>query len=172
SRFPGAGGDPVRAIRKELNSEAVRLFERAKDLQKSNPVEARNNLDRAEALDPTIPGLRDAKRQIGSGYPVLYVGVRQWPERMSPATARFDSEKQAVQLLFEGLLEEVPDGSGGVRYRIGAAASYPVLIPGGRELTIRQTPRSASGTDGFDAHDVVETIKLLRLRPEVPVSAG
>jgi peptide/nickel transport system substrate-binding protein len=173
SRFPGAGGEQVRAIRKELNSEAVHLFERAKELQKKgNAVEARNDLDRAEALDPTVPGLRELKREIGSGYPVLYVGVRQWPERMSPATARFDSERQAAELLFEGLLEEVPDGSGGVRYRIGAAASYPLMIPGGRELAIRQTPRSAMGTDGFDAHDVVETIKLLRLRPESPVSAS
>jgi len=173
ARFPGAGGEPVRVIRRELNSEASRLFEAAKRLKAGgNAVDARNELDRAEALDPTIPGLRELKREIGSGYPVLYVGVRQFPERLSPATAQFDSEKHAVELLFEGLLEEVPDGSGGVRYRTGAALDYPTMIPGGRELLIRQTPRSANGTDGFDAHDVVETIKMLRARPEVPVSAG
>ena len=173
SRFPGGGGDSIRALRRELNSEAARLFEQAKRYKSAgNAVEARNELDRAEALDPTIPGLREMKREIGSGYPVLYVGVRQIPERMSPATARFDSEHQAVQLLFEGLLEEVPDGSGGVRYRTGAASAFPAMIPGGRELSIRQTPRRANGTDGFDAHDVVETIKMLRARPELPVAAG
>ena len=112
------------------------------------------------------------KKEIGSGYPVLYVGVRSFPERLSPATAQFDSEKHAVELLFNGLLEEVPDGSGGVRYRTGAALAFPAMIPGGRELLIRQTPRTANGTDGFDAHDVVETIKMLRTRPELPVSAG
>jgi len=60
------------------------LFDRAKTAKAmGNAVEARNDLDRAEALDPTIPGLREMKREIGSGYPVLYVGVRNFPERMS-----------------------------------------------------------------------------------------
>jgi peptide/nickel transport system substrate-binding protein len=173
SKFPGGGGEPVRLIRRELNSEAQRLFDRARALKTGgNAVEARNELDRAEALDPTIPGLRDMKREIGSGYPVLYVGAREFPERLSPANAQFDSEKHAVQLLFEGLLEEVPDGSGGVRYRTGAALDFPTMIPGGRELLLRQAARSANGQDGFNAHDVVETIKLFRARPEHPVSAG
>ncbi|HEY3788126.1 MAG TPA: ABC transporter substrate-binding protein, partial [Urbifossiella sp.] len=135
-------------------------------------VEARNDLIRAEALDPTIPGLRELKRSMGGTDAVFYVGVRELPEFMSPARARYDSEKFAVQLLFEGLLEEVPDGSGGVRYRTGAALTFPTMIPGGRELFLRQTPRSATGTDGFDAQDVVETIKMFRTRPELPVSAG
>jgi len=173
SRFPGAGGEPARLIRRELNSEALRLFERAKSQKAGgNAVEARNELDRAEALDPTIPGLREMKREIGSGYPVLYVGARAFPEKLSPATAQFDSEKQIVELLFEGILEEVPDGAGGIRYRTGAALDFPILIPGGRELSLRQAPRAANGTEGLDAHDVVETIKLLRLRPELPVSAS
>jgi ABC-type oligopeptide transport system substrate-binding subunit len=173
SRFPGSGGEPAKVIRRELNSEAQRLFELAKT-QKSagNAVAARNDLDRAEALDPLIPGLREMKREIGSGYPVLYVGARAFPERLSPATAQFDSEKHVVELLFEGLLEEVPDGSGGVRYRTGCAADFPLLLPGGRELALRQSPRNADGTGGLDAHDVVDTIKLMRLRPELPGSAG
>ena len=173
SRFPGGGGDQIRNLRKELSSEALRMFERARSLKAANnATEARNELDRAESLDPTIPGLREMKKEIGSGYPVLYVGVRSFPERLSPATAQFDSEKHAVELQFEGLLEEVPDGSGGIRYRTGAALSFPTMIPGGRELLLRQTPRAANGTDGFDAHDVVETIKMLRTRPELPASAG
>ncbi|MFO0806376.1 MAG: ABC transporter substrate-binding protein [Gemmataceae bacterium] len=172
SRFPGSGGEPARLIRRELNNEAQRLFDRAKSLKAGgNAVEARNELDRAEALDPAIPGLRELKREIGSGYPVLYVGARDFPERLSPATAQFDSEKHIVELLFEGMLEEVPDGSGGVRYRPGAALDFPVMIPGGRELTLRQAPRLPNGMEGLDAHDVVETIKLLRQRPEAVVSA-
>ena len=90
---------------------------------------------------------------------------------MSPATARCDSEKQAVELLFEGLLEEVPDSSAGVRYRAGAALAYPTVVPSGRDLLIRQSPRGGNGMDGFDSNDVVETVKLLRAKPELAASA-
>ena len=173
SRFPGGGDDAIRAIRKQLTDEASRLYDRALAHKKAgNAVEARNELDRAEALDPTLPGLRDLKRDIGSGSPVLYVGVREFPELMSPATARFDSEHYAVELLFDGLLDEVPDKSGGTRYRTGAALGFPLMIPGGRELHLRQTPRSANGMEGFEAHDVVETIKMLRSKPALGVSAS
>lgn len=173
SRFPGGGGDQLRRLRKELTAEANRHLDMAKSYQKAgNLADARDALDRAEALDPTLPGLQDLRRALGGGYKVLYVGARVLPERMSPATARFDSEKQAVELLFEGLLEEIPDGTGGVRYRTGAALALPTVIPGGRELLIRQIPRRANGLDGFDAHDVVETVKLLRGRPDLPAAAG
>lgn len=173
SRFPGGGGEQLRNIRRDLSSEALRLFELAKRHKAGgNNSEARNELDRAEALDPTLPGLRELKKDLGSGYSVLYVGVRQFPEWMSPATAQFDSEKWAAELLFEGLLEEVPDTSGGVRYRPGAASDFPLMFPGGRELLLRQSPRANNGMDGFDAHDVVETIKLMRAKPDSVVSAG
>jgi ABC-type transport system substrate-binding protein len=169
--FPG--DEQVRRLRKELTAEATRLFDRAvKYKADGNLAEARNDLDRAEALDPTVPGLQDLRREIGSGYRVLYVGARVFPERMSPATARFDSEKQAVELLFEGLLEEVPDGSGGIRCRPGAVLGLPTVVPGGREVHVRQVPRAADGREGFDAHDVVETVKLLRARNDLPAARG
>ena len=53
---------------------------------------------------------------------LLAVGARVFPERLSPVTARFDSERQAVELLFEGLLEEVPDPAGGANAGTGLGA--------------------------------------------------
>src|SRR5205085_8011100 len=116
---------------------------------------ARDAARRAEALDPTVPGLRELLRELNASGAVLVVGVRQFPERMSPTTARFDSERQAVELLFEGLLEEVPDPAGGVRYRPGVALGLPTVTPGGREFLLRTTGGAAAGRDAVGAHDVV-----------------
>ena len=171
ARFP-TGNDQIRKLRSQLTAEAVRLYERARQLKADgNLVEARNDLARASDLDPAIPGLRDMQRELDAGFGVLYVGVRRFPELMSPALARYDSEKQAVELLFEGLLEEIPDARGGVRYRTGATLSLPLVVPGGRELILRQFGGEGGGP-GFDAHDVVETVRFLRTRPELWAAAG
>jgi ABC-type oligopeptide transport system substrate-binding subunit len=171
--FPGAGGDAVRKLRRDLAAEAVRLYDRAVAHKAAgNLADARADLDRAADLDPTVPGLRELQREIGSASPVLYVGVRQFPERLSPATARFDSERQVVELLFQGLLEELPDRAGGVTYRPAAAQAAPLVVPNGRDILIRQFPKGPADPDGFDTADVVATVKLLRGRPDAWVSAG
>jgi ABC-type oligopeptide transport system substrate-binding subunit len=89
---------------------------------------------------------------------------------MSPTTAKLDSEKQVVELLFEGLLEEVPDESGAVRYRPGASFDPPLAFPGGREFLLRTFPQDPQGRPGFESRDVLETITYLRSRPELWVS--
>ena len=177
-KLPGNTGDRARQMRKELAAEAVRLYERATLLQKNgNLLEARKDAEAAYDLDPSLPKLRDLLRDLGAGYAVLHVGVRRFPEQMSPATARFDSERQAVELLFEGLLEElpeeIPDGRGGVtlggvRYRPAAGLGAPLVVSGGRDLLMRQF----EGDGGFTVHDVVETVRLLQTHPELWVSAG
>ena len=174
ARYPGGGGEAVRKIREALSREAARHFEIAKEKKAvQDTVSARDALRKAESLDPNVPGLRDMQRDLKTGYSVLYVGVKQFPERMSPATARFDSERQVVELLFEGLLEEIPDDQYGSRYRPGAALTVPVTVPGGREMILRATPRSGpNNREGFDAHDVVGTLKMLQGRPELWVSGG
>ena len=173
ARFPGAGGEPARAVRRELAAEAARLFERARGFKAAgNLADARNDVARGDALDPTVPGLRELKRELGAGSPVLYVGARTLPERMSPATARLDSERQAVELLFEGLLEEVPDAAGGVRYRPGAARGYPAGAAVSRDFLLHQVRRAENSPEGFDAADVAGTVKLLRGRPDLWPAAG
>ena len=107
--FPGAGGDCARKLRRQLREwrQGVRAGREKKAV--GDLTTARDELARAAALDPTIHGIREMQRELRTGYPILYVGVRQFPANMSPATARLDSEKQAVELIFEGLLEEVPE---------------------------------------------------------------
>jgi ABC-type oligopeptide transport system substrate-binding subunit len=166
-KFPGAGGVPLRTLREKLRSMAKDAFTRAKEKKAAGDLTtARDELARAAALDPTVEGIRELQRELRTGYPILHVGVRQFPVNMSPATARTDSEKQAVELLFEGLLEEVPEEGGGVRYRPGAALTLPTAVPGGREFLLRAYDRDPSGRPGFDSQDVVGTLKLLGRRPD------
>lgn len=167
TRFPGAGGETLRKLRAQLRDIAGGALNRAKELKAAGDLQAaRDELARAAALDPTIDGIREMQRELRSGYAVLSVGVRQLPVNMSPITARLDSERQAVELLFEGLLEEVPDESGATRFRPGVALSLPSLVPGGREFLLRAFDRDVNGRPGFDSHDVVGTVKMLRTRPD------
>jgi ABC-type transport system substrate-binding protein len=171
ARYPGGGGEGVRAVRAELNALANRAFTRAKDKKAVNDLSAaRDALAQAAALDPTVPGLRDMQRELKAGYQTLYVGVRQYPQNLSPITARTDGERQAVELMFEGLLAEVPppDEGAGVRYRTGAAAAMPGVVAAGREFTLRTQELGPDTRDALGAvrlTDVVGTVKLLQARP-------
>jgi ABC-type transport system substrate-binding protein len=167
ARYPGGGGDPVKALRAEINSLAQKALARAKERKAAGDLtNARDALAQAAALDPTAPGLREMQRELRAGYQTLYVGVREYPVMMSPNTARLDSEKQVVELIFEGLLTEVPDDGGGLRYQPGTAVAMPTVVPGGREFMLRTFDRDPSGRAGFDSHDVVSTLKLLQTRPD------
>lgn len=167
SRFPGANNDAVKKTRTLIKEIASRAFTRAKEKKAVGDLTtARDELARASALDPTVEGLRDMQRELRTGYPILYVGVRQFPETMSPVTAKLDSEKQAVELIFEGLLEEVPDDNGSVLYRPGGALEMPLAVTGGRDFLLRTFEREANGRPGFDSHDVVGTVKLLSERAD------
>ncbi len=167
SRFPGAGGEAARKVRVQLKDIATKAFTRAREKKAVGDLTtARDELARAASLDPTIEGVREMQRELRSGYPILYVGVRQYPVNMSPVLAKLDSEKQAVELMFEGLLEEVPEENGSVRYRPGAALAMPTAVPGGREFLLRTFDRDATGRPGFASHDVVSTLKMLQGRPD------
>jgi ABC-type oligopeptide transport system substrate-binding subunit len=167
ARYPGGGGEPVRALRAQLADIAQKALTRAKDkIGAGDLTTARGALAQAAALDPGLAGLRDLQRELKAGYQTLYVGVRDFPVTMSPVLARLDSEKQAAELLFEGLLEEVPDDGNGTRYRPGTAVQMPGVVPNGREFLLRAQERDATGRYGFESHDVVGTLKLLQARPE------
>ncbi len=162
ARHPGAGGDAVKRVREELSKRARKLLDEARrEAANQNPVAAGNLIRTAHALDPDAPGLRDFQSQLKAGYPVLYVGVPRLPAFLSPARARFDSEKQAVELLFEGPLAEVPTAAGVATYRPSAAAGG-----GGRPLVLaRGAAWGSADRPPLSAHDVDGTLRLLRARP-------
>ena len=87
TRYPGGGGEPVKALRAEINALAQKAFTRAVDKKKVGDLtNARDALAQAAALDPTIPGL---EMQVKSGrVPDTLRGVRDYPVLMSPNTAR------------------------------------------------------------------------------------
>jgi peptide/nickel transport system substrate-binding protein len=98
--------------------------------------------------------------------PVLYVGVRSLPERLSPATAWTDPERQAVELIFERLVREVYDDELGERYVPGLAEELPQVIPGGRRCRLARDAYWSNGKR-VTAKDVRDTILRL-LNPKLP----
>jgi ABC-type transport system substrate-binding protein len=112
------------------------------------------------------PSLEDTPKPDGPGETpppgVLVVGVRSMPERMSPQFARNDSERFALDLLFEGLLRPGTDGAGGRVYEPGLARDLPAIVPLGRAFTLTD----ARWSDGppVTAADVASTVEKIKKR--------
>lgn len=166
ARAPGSQDETAKRVRKAVQERAFKLFQDAERLATADPTQARNILRTVETLDPDLPGLREIQQTLKTGYSVLVVGARQLPERMSPATARFDSEKQAVELLFEGLYDAVPDDQLGVRYRPALAADRAGVAAGARDIVLARGDWAGPEKGGFDAADLAETVRLGRAKPD------
>jgi ABC-type oligopeptide transport system substrate-binding subunit len=139
-------------------------------------AEARKSDDRGRALEliitadsvwPNLPGLRDYMDKLKNVLPpTLEVGVRDLPVKMSPAAAVTDSERQAVELLFESLVKPVDVAGVGQEYIAGLTRGTPQVIPLGRKFQlVRNAFWSDSDPDKRDkevgAGDVAFTIKTL-----------
>ena len=160
-QFPGSKA--TEPIRKNLSAEAQKLLTQATAMQKQKrPDEARRLIRQAEEIYPALPGLRDLRLEVEEGHPTLRVGVRELPIFLSPALAWSDAERQAVELLFEGLVKLSPEPSGG-RFRPALAQSRPQIIPLGRQFTL---PSGAAWSNGrpLTADDIVSTVQLLSNR--------
>jgi ABC-type transport system substrate-binding protein len=152
SRDPPGADD----LRRALQAKAEALQKEAVGLE-DQP--AAFKLEAALKVWPRLPGLRDELLKRRGAYPVLRVGVRSLPDRLSPASAWSDQEKQAVELLFERLIRGDYDGRSGEGYRpeLGAA---PQVVSGGRRVHVG---RNAHWSDGHQvtAMDVRHTAHLL-----------
>ncbi|HKA05763.1 MAG TPA: ABC transporter substrate-binding protein [Gemmataceae bacterium] len=164
-RLPGKRDEGLmRTVRARLRDRAKILLALAKDddTQKMTAA-AIAKLRTAETIDPDLPGIDEARTRLKGK--VLYVGVAKLPELMSPAAAVTDAERWATELMFEGLLETIPDAEV-VHYRPALAEGLPAVMPLGRTFTLPRNVRWARDTgEVFDARDVRGTLELTR-RPE------
>jgi ABC-type oligopeptide transport system substrate-binding subunit len=114
-----------------------------------------------------LPAQEPPARENPAKSKILYVGVHELPEFLSPATAWTDSETQAVELLFEGLAEPRYDLRWGQFYRPQLALTLPDIMPGGRRFRL---PRNARWSDGtaVTSLDVRHTAQLLKASGRAP----
>lgn len=166
SQFPGSKSATAEQIRDALKQKAKRLFEQASTAIRQNDQKRAQLLIRTvEIIDPSTAGLRDLQGQLTGGYSILFVGTRQLPERMSPLAARFASERAAVDLIFEPLLEALPDDPHGLKYRPALAAAMPAPVGLARDFTLVRTAEWVGlDREYFDAADVAGTLKAIRER--------
>lgn len=112
----------------------------------------------------------------GPGVPpppgVLVVGVRSLPELMSPAFARSDSERMALDLIFEGLLRPGVDVAAGRVYGPALARGLPRIVPKGRDVTLADAawadPHQPDAHPPVTANDVRDTVDKLKRRAGQP----
>jgi hypothetical protein len=169
----GGKGDPIAlSARRRLSERARQHVQEAKKLSESNQnAAAFNRLRAADALDPDLADIQKLRSQLRDR--ILYVGVSRLPDNLSPLTARLDAEHWGVDLLFESLLDVIPDPELGRRYQPVLAAAMPSLVPLGREFVLRRNARwSGDSGAGVNAHDVFGTLELMRKFPHHPASEG
>lgn len=177
SQFPGANSEVAKRVKDTLAARIAQMLgEAAEEAKKERPNKDKvgNLLRTVEGLAPDNAGLQKWQAELRAGNTTLAVGAWRLPERMSPATARYDSERQAVELVFEGLTEALPDPILGVRYRPALSVGKPTVAPLARDVTLLDGaewvgPVGVEGPTGlFDVADFDGTIKLLRAKRELP----
>lgn len=141
-QFPNAGNDEAAlALRRRLQAKAGAYLRRAQEIEATDKPKAQAFLRTAESIWPKLGAGMDDLRQRLQPYQPLRVGVAQVPLRVSPAAAVTDSEKQAVELVFESLVRPVPDSAVGSRYESILAAGRPQLVSLGRQFELVRDAR-------------------------------
>ena len=166
ARFADSKAESAGRIRAALKAKSAKMLREAEARFAVNKGEARNLLQNVEKIDPDNSNLRSMQQEMKLGYPVLIVGARRMPEFCSPALARFDSEHQVAELVFEGLNEAVPDETVGVRYLPAMTLDRGVLGSGYREFRLQgQVVWNGPDRRPFTAADVAGTLRLMRQKP-------
>lgn len=151
-------------LRRRLRDKAADYLRKAQEVAKTDKVEAIRLMRTAEQIWPQLPNLQDSRLDLENAYPILYVGVPQLPDHMSPAAAVTDTERLAMELLFESLVKPLHDPRTGLRYEPALAQGDPRLTPLGRQFQITREARWSNG-ELVTAADVHGTVRLLRNGP-------
>jgi peptide/nickel transport system substrate-binding protein len=144
-------------LRKVLQARAEALAREAAMLEDK---EAAEKYAEALALWPRLPSVRDEWLKLQNKYRILYVGVRNLPEYLSPATAWTDADKQAVDLLFESLVQPIYSRSLGSAFEARLASALPEIAPLKREFSLRRDARWSDG-ERVNSADVRHTFNML-----------
>jgi ABC-type transport system substrate-binding protein len=146
-------------IKQKLQKEAAARLERAKSEKDS--AKAHELLNQADQIWRTEES-RIFRGELRKGTPaILGVGVSELPELVSPGFAQTDSEKLAVDLLFESLLKPIVDPVFGQVYEPGLAIGRPQVVSLGREFKLGADAYWSDGSR-VTAMDVKGTTELLR----------
>jgi peptide/nickel transport system substrate-binding protein len=156
----------IEDIGKALKNRAEELVAEARSKDSNDRARALELVITAESIWPDLRGLQDYKLKLKNELPpALEVGVRDLPEKLSPAAAVTDSERQALELLFESLVKPVDVEGVGEDYVPRLARGTPQVIPLGRKF---QLVRGAIWSDSDEkkknrvgSGDVAFTIKML-----------
>jgi ABC-type oligopeptide transport system substrate-binding subunit len=155
----------LEGVRKELRQAAAELLTQAQTLANQGQTnEAIKTLERARGIYRELPGLQKLYLELNHKYPILRVGVQDLPVNLLPGKAVTDSEKQAVELVFESLVKLSSYEPGGQRYEPGLARDLPQLVPLGRRFQLTRNAFWFDGKEGkpVSAADVKHTVQLLR----------
>jgi ABC-type transport system substrate-binding protein len=128
TQFPGSSA--IEVIGDDLKKQAADLFSRGKVL-----IAAKQNqrglelLQQALDLYPTLPDLQTTYWRESKVYPTLRVGVKELPVYVAPRVAWTESERNAEEMIFEGLVTQVPifvgEGNVGEEYEPELADRMP-----------------------------------------------
>lgn len=159
--FPDS--DVTAPVRSRLAATADDLVKQAQGLMESDRPRALKLLDEARLLAPQLPSLRTAQMKAMDTFQILNVGVRRPPEFLTPDTANTDTERQAVEFLFESLVEPVAEPGRGTRYVPCLAAERPRQVPLGRAFSLSREAFWSDGTQ-VTAQDVIASYARLKER--------
>src|SRR5262249_36986189 len=123
-------GSISKELSKELELTADGLVAKADQAMRTdNKADVAKLLRDAELVWPRHEKLSEMRTSIDRGnYKPLNVGVRRLPEFLTPDKASTEAERQAIELLFEGLIKPISEADKGTRYAACLAADRPRQI--------------------------------------------
>jgi ABC-type transport system substrate-binding protein len=152
----------VKRIQDLLQARARELVARSDQAAAAgNGNQALVLLEEAQRIWPKLDGLAEKRRLIARQHPTLRIGVRTLPTQMSPTTAETDSDRLAVRLLFDRLLElrNGPSAQQGYVYKLGLEPEQK--SDGVWEFTL---PTDIQWSDGkpFTVKDVLRSFDIAK----------
>ncbi len=170
NQLPSAENDPVaNQVKAILRDRARALARKANELSgKGDNAGALQMLRDAETFDADAKEVKDARLTMKPQ--ILYIGVPSLPVRMSPAKAATDSERWALELLFESLLQTIPDDALGRIFRPQIAADMPSGSGEYRQFRLSKTARWPinENKETITAADVAGTLRHYRNYQSAP----